>query len=271
MGFLPCILAGALLGALYIFPLQAAQAARDGLSTWAASIVPTLGPSMALCLFLCSHMPGKRFVKILSAFLCGSPGGAKLMQNDVYPSQGALHDAALTGVVSPAFFLSALPLWLENKRTAFLLYACHLAGAVLSAFCIRKDVPSSGKALPLSLAQCVQQAVSALLQVGYYIMLGTVTARLFACAFPRLSARHAALVQCILEFSGGTKQLLSLSFPLPVVTGLISFGGLSVLMQNHAYWKTKGLSVFQLMAVRALHGSFSFLLCFFLQNLPFIG
>lgn len=271
MHFLPCVLAGGMLGAMYVFPMEAAAAAREGLTAWAVSIVPSLGPAMALCLYITTHLPGKRALQVLGAFLCGSPGGARLMQENAYTPGTALHDAALTGVISPLFFLSTLAGWMENEKAALLLYGCHVLGACLLARFIKRPVLSPGKTIPLSLPQCAERAVSSLLQVGYYVMLGTVSARMAACALPELSPQTAALVQCLLEVCGGVKQLLSLSPSLPLLSFVTSFGGLSILMQNFSLWKEKGISIGSLLGVRLLHGAFSFLLCFFLQNLPFFG
>lgn len=271
MAFFSCVLIGALLGVLYIFPHPAAEAARDGLQAWAFSLVPSLGPAMALCLYLCSHLPGKRPLQILSAVLCGSPGGARLMQENVYDTKSALHDAALTGVISPLFFLSALSQWMQNKQAAVLLYFCHLCGACLSALCIPGKAARPSVSAPLSLPKCVQQAVTSLLQVGYYVMLGFVSARMIRCVFPDLPPFLAALLQSLAEVTGGTKQMIAGGFPLPLLCAVISLGGLSILMQNHAYWKEKGISLLHLAGIRLLHGFLSGILCFFLQNLPFIG
>lgn len=271
MPFFSCIVVGALLGALYIFPQPAAEAALDGLNAWAFSILPSLGPAMALCLYLCSHLPGKRPLQLLSAILCGSPGGARLMQENTYRAKGALHDAALTGVISPLFFLSTLSRWMQNQRATLLLYFCHLCGACLSALCISKEAAPPAASAPLSLPKCVQQAVTALLQVGYYVMLGFVSARMAACAFPYLPSFISGLFQGALEVTGGARQMISSGCSLPLLCGMVSFGGLSILMQNHAYWKEKGISLVQLAAVRLLHGTLSGILCFLLQNLPFFG
>lgn len=271
MRFLPCVLAGSLLGALYVFPMEAALAAREGLAAWAFSIVPSLGPAMALCLFLSTHLPGKRALQVLGAFLCGSPGGARLMQENAYGPGGALHDAALTGVISPLFFLSTLAGWLENGKAALLLYFCHGAGAVITSLCIKRPEILPGKNLPLSLPQCAEKAVFSLLQVGYYVMLGTVAARMLSCALPGLPPKATAFVQCLMEVCGGARQLLSHSPSLPLISFVTSFGGLSILMQNFSLWKEKGVSAPSLLGVRLMHGAISFLLCFFLQNLPFFG
>ncbi|MBR2053933.1 MAG: hypothetical protein IJ968_03460 [Clostridia bacterium] len=271
MAFFSCVLTGALLGVLYIFPHPAAEAAREGLQAWAFSLVPSLGPAMALCLYLCTHLPGRRSLQLLSALLCGSPGGARLMQENVYDTKSALHDAALTGVISPLFFLSAVSQWMQNEKAAVLLYFCHLCGACLSALCIPGQPAQPAVSTPLTLPRCIQQAVNALLQIGYYVMLGFVSARMIGCVFPHLPPFCSILLQSFAEVTGGTKQMIASCFPLPLLCSVISFGGLSILMQNHAYWKEKGVSLLHLAGIRLLHGFLSGILCFFLQNLPFIG
>lgn len=271
MAYLPCVLAGALLGATYIFPAAAAQAARDGLSLWARSLLPSLGPAMALCLFLCSRFPGKRMPVLFSAFLCGSPGGARLLRDLPHSPGTALHDAALTGVLSPLFFLSTLSQWLQSQNAALLIYICHLAGAKMAALFFRKEKSSPAAPSPLSLPKCAEQAIFALLQVGYYVMLGSVAARMAACALPHLPGKAAALLQCLMEITGGIPSLLPYGPSLPFLCALLSFGGFSVLMQNLAFWKEKGVTALQLTGIRLLHGLLSFLLCYFLQFLPFFG
>lgn len=271
MSFFPWIFTGALLGSLYVFPIEAAEAAREGLHTFSTFLLPTLGPSMALCLYLCSRLPGKRTLQIPASLLCGSPGGARILQENRYTTKGALHDAALTGVLSPQFFLSTLSGWLGNPSKAYLVYFCHIAGALLSALCIRKENVLPNTAAPLSLPECVYKAALSLLQVGYYVMLGTVAARMAASAFPDAPPFLAGCIQCLLEITGGAKCLIGLYAPLPLLCFFLSFGGLSILLQNAAFWKESGVSAFHLAGVRLMHGFFSGILCFFLQKLPFFG
>lgn len=262
-----------MLGSIYTFPAEAAGAAQEGLSLWAKGIVPTLGPAMALCLYLCSRLKGNRFLQVLSAFLCGSPGGAKLMQQNDYQNRLPLRDAALTGVMSPGFFLGVLALGLGSQRGGLLLFLCHIAGACLSALCIKKAPALPRQSAPLSLPQCALQSVQALLNVGYFVMLGTVCARMCRCALPFLPMWLSIALQCVLEVTGGTQQLITAhpSLLYPLLCAVTSFGGLSILMQNLSFWQEKGITALQLASIRLLHGAISFLLCFLLQNLSLFG
>lgn len=271
MGFLPYFCAGALLGAVYVFPERAAAAAREGLAMWAGSVAPGLGPAMALCSYLCSRAKG-RGMAVAASVLCGSPGGAKLMAKPGEKGQNAMHDAALCGIMSPMFFLGAMAGWLGDKKAAALVYACHLAGAFFTAMCF----PGSKKqkeSVPLGFMQCVEQSVKALLQVAFLLMLGAVAAEMAACAFPFLPEQAKIMLQCTLEVTGGVKKLIDLRPDglLPRVCAFTAFGGLSILMQNYAYWKETGLKGAALAMIQLLHGGISFVLCFFLQNILHIG
>ncbi|MBQ4639227.1 MAG: hypothetical protein IJB69_01755 [Clostridia bacterium] len=272
MGFLPYVLAGGMLGAVFIFPAQAADAAREGLSMWAGSVAPGLGPGMALSSYLCSRAKGEIF-RVAASVLCGSPGGAKLMSGQGKGKGGAMRDAALCGVMSPLFFLGAVAGWLGDKGAAWLVYICHLAGAFLTAMCFPKEKGKKRESAPPSFLQCTDQSVQALLNVAFLLMLGCVGARMMQCALPGLGKGLAAGLQCVMEVTGGVKRLIGLGPEnmLPFVCGAVSFGGLSILMQNLRYWQESGLKAWQLAGVQLLHGGISFLLCLILQNIWFIG
>lgn len=262
-----------MLGCLYVFPQEAAASARDALALFGNALVPTLGPCMVLCLFLCSRLPGSGLFPIISGFLCGSPGGAKMMQGNDWGGKIPRREMALTGVMSPAFFLGTLSGWLASQRIACLLYFCHVLGAVLSALCMRKVPSVASEKTPLSLFACIGQSIQALLQVGYFVMLGTVASRMCACALPFLPEGVLVFLQSLMEVTGGARAVISLSPGLlyPLLSAATSFGGLSILMQNLSFWQEKGVTFVQLTLVQLLHAAISFLLCFFLQILSLFG
>lgn len=274
MGFLPYICAGALLGAVYVFPQAAAEAARQGLEVWAGSVVPGLGVGMVLAMYLCSRMQEKRILQIAASVLCGSPGGARLMAAKEKRGREALRDAALAGVMSPMFFLGAVAGWMGDKKGAALVWVCHVLGAFLTAAFIpvnRNKVRKTDERL--SFLQCVQQSVNALLTVGFLLMVGAVAAEMMQCAFPFIPEKWAVCLHCMMEVTGGVQALIDREGEhiLAFVCGATSFGGISILMQNLLFWKESGIQAWQLMFVQILHGGISFVLCFFMENLLFIG
>lgn len=255
---------GALIGAMLIFPLQAADAARQGLLLWARAVAPVLGPFLALMLLLSSRLPGGAGGKILLSWLCGSPGGARLMQAMHPRGRTALRYAAMTGTMSPMFFLATVSGWLESPAAGWKILLCHLGGALLAGLCFRcgERAPAASPA-PMPLPQALRESALALLNVALCMALGCVCARMAACALPRLPMWAVVGVQCLLEVTGGVQALSALRPPLAcsLICAACSLGGLSLLMQNGAVWRESGLGLPALLGCRGLHALFAFLLC----------
>ena len=248
---------GALAGAMLVFPAEAAQAARDGLLLWARSVAPVLGPFMACMLMVTTRLGGGMALRAGLSWLCGSPGGARLMQTLGLRGKPALRAAALTGTMSPMFFLGTVSAWLGHPAAGRWLLLCHWAGTLILGLMIpgraaEKVSPPS----PMQLGQALRETALALLTVGLCMALGCVSARLAACALPHLPPALAAALQCALEVTSGVRSLIALGSPwtLPLVCAACSFGGLSLLMQNAAFWQESGVTMGQLLLLRLLHG-----------------
>ena len=104
-----------------------------------------------------------------------------------------------------------------------------------------------------------------MLTVGGCIALMTVAARLCACAFPARGSGAQAALHAALEMAGGAHAILSLGLPprtaAVCVCAAVSFGGVSVLLQNLSFLRTVGISVPYLALCRALHALFAAALC----------
>lgn len=258
---------GMLAGAMIAFPGEAAAAAGEGLSLWARAVAPVLGPFLVCMLMLSSRAGGGVMLKTVLGWLCGSPGGARLMQGSGLKGKSALRAAAMTGTMSPMFFLGTVSGWLNDPSAGRKILLCHIAGALLLGLCI----PHGGKAAPVPaapvpLSQALRDSALALLTVALCMALGCAAARMAACAFPRLPGWAAAALQCALEVTGGVKALIGLKLPfaVPLVCGACSFGGLSILLQNAAFWQDSGVGVGKLLLLRIAHAAISSALCFVL-------
>ncbi len=259
------LLSGGMLGLMLAFPQNSTQAALDALKIFAISVLPSLFPFTAcMLLFTAGHtlpLP----VLIFLSYLGGSPGGARLFAEVKTDNNTACRMARMTGTMSPMFFLGTLSVWLQNPNAARLLLLCHLASAAVLGFPLSqgKKVPRVSLP-PLSFGAALQQSALSMLTVGGCIALGSVASRLLSCLLPQLPPLPLALLQSLLEVTSGCKSLIALHPPclLPLLSAFTAFSGLSILLQNGAYWGKHGISLSKLLMYGLLRASAAFILCF---------
>ncbi len=260
---------GVLAGAMIAYPHQAAEAAWQGLTLWARAVAPVQGPYMACMLMVTSRLSLTPRSQVILCWLCGSPGGARLMQGCGLRGRQALCFAAATGTMSPLFFLSTVSGWLGSEGGGRIILLCHIAGAVLTALCLRGGgQPCGRQRTPVPLGEALRESALALGTVAMCMMLGCAAARMAACAFPALPEAAAAALQCALEVTSGVRAVIALAGPgrEALICAACSFGGLSLLMQNAAFWQDSGVTLKQLFFLRLLHALISGLLCFAIQR-----
>ena len=261
---------GILAGAMIVFPQAAAEAAWQGLVLWARAVAPVLGPFMVCMLMLSSRLPGGLLWKTALCWLCGSPGGAKMMQSLRLSGSDALRAAAMTGTMSPLFFLGTVSGWLGSPAAGRLIFICHVLGALALGLCIpAREGAAPAPAAPMALGTAMRESALALLTVGACMMVACAAVRMGDCALPFLSPGMSAALQCCLEVTSGLRALIALAPPcrLPLACAACSFGGLSLLAQNAAFWQESGVTVKQLFLLRLAHGLLSGGLCWGLEGL----
>lgn len=257
---LPSLAAGALMGCMLIFPREAADAALAALTVFVRSVLPALLPfSVCAPLLTAGHAVSADLLCLL-ALPGGSPTGARLFAQARLSPGGARRCAAMTGTLSPMFFLFTLSDWLGDPRKGAALLGVHLAAALLCGLIYRQRPRGRIPLPPLFLPQALSQSGQAMLTVAGSIVMGAVTARMLRCALP-LPPLAAALPHSLLEVTGGCRGLIALGVPLPLLSALLSFGGLSLLLQNAAFWQQKGLNVPALARLALPRAALAFLLC----------
>lgn len=257
---LPTLAAGALMGCMLVFPREAAGAALAALTVFARSVLPALLPfSVCAQLLTAGHSISADLLCLL-ALPGGSPTGARLFAQAPLSPAEARRCAVLTGTLSPMFFLSTLSDWLDDPRKGAGLLAVHLLSALLCGLFFRHKPQGRIALPPVTIPQALAQSAQAMLTVAGAIVLGAVAARMLRCALP-LPPGMAAVLHAFLEVTGGCHALITLALPLPLLAALLSFGGLSLLLQNAAFWQQKGLGVAALAALALPRAAIAFLLC----------
>lgn len=193
---------------ILLFPVQALQGAKNGLSAFALSVVPALFPFfVATGLFTklgaatrlstvlrplmrpLFGLPGQSALPIFLSVVSGYPNGARataaLYEAKQLTQTQARRTMAYASTVGPSFVISVLASsLLGNPRFAWALFLPHLLAAFLTGqigrFCLPDHTPAPGPSAPFQsvptpafhrcFISAVQEAVTALLYVGGFIV-----------------------------------------------------------------------------------------------------
>lgn len=256
----------AILLSLLFFPQQASEAARQALSVWGLSVVPSLFPYMVFCRLLSARLKERRISAVPVAVVLGLAGGSPSGASVIASYGGGLSPrtllslCAMTGTISPMFTLGTLLSWTQNAALCRLLLLCHLLSAVLCGGLIRLWGPNRPLRSSVSVSDAVppdplSQSIDAVLQVGGCIICYSVLAGLLRL-LPFLGRQAYAILHSLLEISGGIHALCLLSMPHRLqaicMAALCGFSGFSILSQNHAFLAPLGVRMGHLMAFALL-------------------
>jgi len=265
-------------------PAATTEAARQACRIWAAAVLPALFPFMTLSLLLVAGRSARgpgRFETaplLILGLAGGSPAGAKLLaaqaaQGRLSPRQAQRLAAACT-TCSPMFVLGTLTAFLDAPPLGLPMLAAHWLGAWLAGLCCvawtRGWKGKAGKAsgaqaaAPLTLAEAIGQAASAMLLVCGCMILFNVLLEAVSSVRP-LTPAGAAGLGSLLEMAGGCARIAGLGLPKDRAAALlcaaVSFGGLSIWTQNAAFLRNAGVRLPVQLAARVLHAVLSYMIC----------
>lgn len=264
---------------ILIFPGECSSAARQAMTIWGRDVVPSLFPFMVLCRMVSSKLstldiPASASIIVLG-LIGGSPSGAAAMQA-FSGHTGSSHSlkkidilplCALTGTISPMFFLGSLSSWLGEPATSLRIMASHYGGAVMCALLLRFFIPKMRADLDTGIIEAtvaddspIRQSVDAILHVGGCIIFYSVAAAMVQILLP-LSDASSAAIHAFLEAAGGMHALSGLRIADNVTSVLLAFSsgfsGLSILSQNLMFVRAFGVKLRHLIAIGILRGLFS--------------
>ncbi len=244
------------------FPDLATNAAREALCVWGRDIVPSLFPYMVLCKMLAARLKNSAIpsapLAVTLGLLGGSPSGAAMLSASAegMSRRRCAAFSALTGTISPMFFLGTLHAWGISQSLCVRLLAAHWLGAGFACACVwyaysaREDRTVYSSVQDGRMANPVVDSVQAVLGVGGCIVFFSVAASCVAVVFPFLSAWGHACFQAALEIAGGMRALSMLgaadSRTVVCMAVLTGFGGFSILTQNRLFLQTCGITQGQL-------------------------
>ena len=264
MAALICFL---LAGMILCFPGTTISASQSALSIWAWDIVPSLFPYMVLCKMTAQRLRSARFPAAPLAALLGCMGGSPSGAAMLSVSSGGMAQSqlyalcALTGTISPMFFVGTLHAWGVAQKTCLCLLAAHGLGALSAFVCVRRLSPVREKVAARETPEKangnpITDSVFSVLGVGGCIVFFSVAAACIRILFPFLPETGCAYLQSVLEIAGGMRLLIqtsSASFARDVSMAVLTgFGGLSILTQNHLFLQVCGVTQGRLLCLALL-------------------
>lgn len=260
----------AVIAALLLCPEICADSAKEALSVWGLHIVPSLFPYMLFTRLLSSQIQKTRFspfaVCAVLGISGGSPAGAACIgaYHASFSKKSVLTLFALTGIISPMFFLGTVKSFTGDTLFCLRLLLSQWIGAALSALCVcflpfTSSKSQGQKVSPHSTENALTQSIDAMLHVGGLIICFSVLAGMLR-PLP-LPETLRSLLHALLEISGGTHALLH-SPCLPVVRSILlafacGFGGFSILFQNQQFLAPTGTKLRILFFIALLRGLLS--------------
>ena len=255
------LLVGLLFAALLLgSPVDALSAARQAISVWAVSFVPSLLPFFVVTPALSSDEAARLYTKIFGrAFqvLFGCPGqlsGAALIGLMAGSPAGSIaagrlrgsatsaeltRGALLASGVSPGFLISAVgAAMLGDASLGAILFRSQLGALLFSGLILRRAFSSGVPVLPgapvsAPKGDALTGAAVAMLSVCAHMVVFAVAAHLIANFLP---GGWEPGVLSLMEVTGGCAALaaapLSRALRLVMIAGACGFGGLAIMAQN---------------------------------------
>lgn len=271
--------------AIFIFPSQIRDGVAQGLTLCAEVIIPSMFVFAVVAAFAAESgaahavskplsyifspifkIPRAASCAILLSFICGYPIGAagvsRLYKNGEIDLTTAKRMLAICVNASPTLVIVAIGDGLLGDMTVgWIIYLSHIAasviiGAVWSIFSKKphksKQTSTSAPSIADAFVNATSSACSQMLIICGYVVL--------FCAVGEICGILAPWVATVLEVTSGAKWAVSAGLSVPMIAGIVGFGGVSVICQVLSV--ARGIiepSV--LIFTRVANGILSFALC----------
>ena len=281
------------------FPETAAQGISDGIDMSLGTLIPTLYPFMVLSTLIIElrifdrmhlflnrpasflfALDGKCLGTILLSMIGGLPLGCK-MTSEMYEKGQISRTQGRRMLLfcyccGPAFTISSVGLYmLGSKKAGAIIYTAILLSSftvgILSRFFDEEDgvyhsLENSNTDLSFSdaLVRSVSKGSSGMLSICGWVILFSCISRLIEIL--SLNPSASFFISCILEVTNGA-YVASGNLPLPIIAGIIGFGGLCGHCQVMPYAMKLRLKYKFFLTARIMGGALSVVYCKAIMNL----
>ena len=280
-----------LIVSLIVYTSDTAKGIKTGFDLLANNLIPSLFPFMVLSSYVSqsgisvtiSRLLEKAFNFIFKAsgygFVCfalgvigGYPVGAKTVAEFYADSKISLNDAQRLMYwcinPSPAFTITAVGTFmLCNTQAGVLIYISCLLASVTPGFFCRFISDNSFSSVKLTekaeadnaLVKSVTKGSEAMLGVCGWVLTFCVLAAL--CDSLKLPYTLSCIIKSVGEVTTGCKNAISTGLSLPVIAGIVGFGGFAVICQCSGYAGTCKVKMKHLICSRLIIASLSSIFC----------
>ena len=269
------------------FPEISGSGIKNGLTLIAGQVLPALYPFILLTTlfkYLVIHNNKYRFMPVFIGFLSGYPLGAKVAA-DYDASEKFLTAQAMLLICnnpSPAYMISFVGLHcLEDPSLGIRMYAAVITGNLVTGFflgtfgkrkrnargkkntraqnaqhtsliCSASVQPPSSAGL---LDRVIHDTFTIIINISSYILIFSVAAAFIQKIFflpPIIQGVFAGMLEMTTGIQILTAQSMALNTKLLLMTGLVSFGGLSVMAQTNSMISGSSLSIKKYITEKAI-------------------
>lgn len=248
-------------------PARFISKSLDGISAWAFNVLPSVLPFMFFTKVLSAldtlpkltrpfsglsqklfKTPPISIYAFIMAILSGYPVGSKMVA-DLYlqgkiTKQDAFKMTSFCSTSGPMFIVGAVGVGMfKSAKIGYVLFLSHVLGAILNAILYRnlklkfdesqEKTESQTKAFDLS--EIVLNSTLSILSVGCIITIFFIVIECFSPILSLLPQNLAFFFEGIIEITKGCIDLATLSnqfLAVSLVSFVISFGGISTLLQS---------------------------------------
>lgn len=279
---------------IFRFPMAVKEGVNEGISICFYTIIPSLFPFLTLSTYIVKSnilspfykifsSPVKLFFKqpassvsvIILSMIGGFPVGIK-MTNDLYikgqiTKEQAQRLCLFCMNAGPAFVITAVGTNMLNSTKAGIIIFSSLClsafiSGIISSFIAEKNdkVIKQKKEKPMqfsSLSASVTDAIQCIFNIcAWVVLFSSITECIETFKF---SEKAYLCIISILEVTKGCSVLSGL-LPLPIITGIISFGGICVHCQVLEYIKNMEIKYIYFFITRILNGVLSGIITYIL-------
>lgn len=273
-------------------PLRYAKSVLEGISLWAANVLPTLFPFLVFTALLTGLPPFARLTAKLSplmgrlfrvsgegggiallAAVSGYPVGARLVfDNRERLGKGERFRVACLATSSgPPFLVGTVGgMMFGSAKMGWIMLFSHFAAiwgvcVALRFFAkpVKPSPPRPRAGDPALLYDSLYNAVISVLCVGGFVALFNCFGDMLKDIVPFSSPFAEALFRGLLEMTTGCAAFARLGTPLSAAcaAACVTFGGVCVLCQQAAFLTRADVPMLPFVAVKAAQGALAFLIC----------